>query len=133
MSDAKPILIYDGECSFCRRSALRFRQMIDGRVDTLPSQELDLAALGVDPEWVKRSVVFVAPGEEHTEGSEAIFRALLHAPRRRIRAGARAGLLPGVLGISQAGYRWVARNRKVASRIERALFKPPLDPPAKAS
>lgn len=128
MSITKPILIFDGECTFCRRSAKRFRQMTDGRVETRPSQELDLAALGVEPEWVKRSVVFVAPDEAPTEGSEAIFRALLHALRRRVRWGARAGLTPGVLGVTQVGYRWVARNRAIASRIERALFKPPVEP-----
>ncbi|HLT29039.1 MAG TPA: DCC1-like thiol-disulfide oxidoreductase family protein [Myxococcaceae bacterium] len=128
MPIAKPLLIFDGECTFCRRSAKRFRVMTEGRVDTRASQEVDLEALGVEPEWVKRSVVFVDPESTHTEGSEAIFRALLHSPRRRIRWGARAGLVPGVLGISQIGYRWVARNRALASRIERAILKPPVEP-----
>src|SRR5690606_22575810 len=85
MPIAKPLLIFDGECTFCRRSAKRFRVMTEGRVDTRASQEVDLEALGVEPEWVKRSVVFVDPESTHTEGSEAIFRALLHRSEERRR------------------------------------------------
>src|SRR5690606_27144661 len=123
MSLAKPILIFDGDCAFCRRSAARFLKMTHGRVEARPSQALDLKALGVDPESVKRAVVFVVPEGAPTEGSEAIFRALLHAPKRRLRWGARMGLLPGLLSVSQVGYRWVARNRGVAVRFERAFLR----------
>src|SRR5690606_21561612 len=105
MSLAKPILIFDGDCGFCRRSAARFLEMTQGRVEARPSQSLDLEALGVDPATVKRAVVFVAPEGDPTEGSEAIFRALMHAPGRRFRWGARMGLLPCVLPVSQVGYR----------------------------
>lgn len=124
MSIAKPLLIFDGECGFCRRSAARFLEMTQGRVEARSSQSLDLEALGVDPASVKRAVVFVAPEGAPTEGSEAIFRALMHAPGRRVRFGARMGLLPGVLPISQVGYRWVARNRGLAVRFERAFLRP---------
>lgn len=103
--------------------------MTDGLVDARPSQELPLEELGIHPEWVERAVVFVAPDEEPAEGSEAIFRALLHAQKRRWRWGARLGLLPGVRQLSQVGYRVVARNRVTASRIERTLLSDPVDTP----
>src|SRR6266567_2954148 len=118
----KPILVYDGECGFCRRWIERWRVVTGDRVVYLTYQTPGLLERlpSVTREAAAQAVQFVEPDGPVTHGAEAVFRALARVPRWRwLRAFYR---LPGAAAVSERLYRWVARHRALLSRLDRWLF-----------
>lgn len=120
MSDlSRPLVVFDGECGFCRRSVERWRRQTRG-VDYLPSQEVEDRFEGIGPDDYARSVWYFAPDGTRASGAEAVFRTLTHAGRgwplalhRRVAA---------FRWLSERGYALVARNRGLVSRVDRAYL-----------
>ncbi len=105
---AKPVLLYDGECGFCRRRVEGLRARVGDAVAFEPYQR----ATGLDiPEAdLVRAVHFVDGNGEVSSGAEAVLRARAAGGRR----GALLwmyGRVPGFARVAEWGYRWVARNR----------------------
>ena len=117
-----PILIYDGECGFCRLWVSRWRYWTQGRVADATSQESGAKFPEIAAEAFERSVQFVDSDGKVFEGAEGIFRS--------IAVGARWGRLPfwayrnigGVKAISEGCYRLVADNRRFFSRFTAWLW-----------
>lgn len=107
-----PVLIYDGGCGFCTRSARwierRFRPGSPARV--APWQEVDLAALGLTEADVRAAAWWVDEGGRRRRGHAAI-AAGLRACRGGWRAVGAVLALPLVSTLAGAVYAWVARNR----------------------
>ncbi|NTX34674.1 lipase maturation factor family protein [Myxococcus sp. CA033] len=117
-----PLLLYDADCGFCRRWVARWAQHTEGRVRFLPGRSWLLLLLGIPRRNMRRATQLVEPSGRVSQGAEAVFRALTRSPRWLTHGMARVGLLPGVLGLSQAAYGVIARNRRAASRVDRWLF-----------
>jgi predicted DCC family thiol-disulfide oxidoreductase YuxK len=100
---AGPVLVYDGQCEFCRRSVGRLNRMCGGRVAATPA--------GVDPAdpAPPREVRLVLPDGRSFGGAEAIVRALAMRPAWRLVTW--VYFLPGIRQVAGAVYRAVARNR----------------------
>jgi predicted DCC family thiol-disulfide oxidoreductase YuxK len=109
----RPLLIYDGECDFCRRSVTRWRRITGDRVDFVPFQDAD--ALARFPEIpradLERAVHLIEPDGAVYRGAAAALRA------RRLPPG--HGWLwwlyercPGFAPLAEAIYRGVAANRR---------------------
>lgn len=104
-------LIFDGECGFCTRSRdLLIRLDRRHRMDTEPLQRPGVPErVGVPREDLKKSVYWLAEDGTTCTGAEAVNAALSTAlgtglPSRIYR-------LPGMRGVQEAAYRWVAANR----------------------
>lgn len=124
----KPLLIYDGDCGFCKRWVRRWWARTGERVDYAPYQQPDvLERHGVPPTAARRSVQLVLPDGHRYEGAEAVFRLLMLAPGRHVFA--RLGRLPVLRWIAERLYRFIARHRVLASRVDRALFSRPTELP----
>jgi len=96
----RPLLLYDGECPFCRRWAARGQKLRSGQVDFQPNQA----------EACPSAVQLIEPGGRVSSGAEAIFRTL--ATRRGWRwLPWLYQRLPGFGAVTRMVYRWVARNR----------------------
>jgi predicted DCC family thiol-disulfide oxidoreductase YuxK len=120
----KPVLVYDGDCRFCRRWVARWQARTGARVDYVALQDPGvLARLRIPLASARRSVQLVMPDGRRYEGAVAVFRLMLLAPGRHVLA--RIGLLPIVRWIAERFYRLVARHRALASRIDRWLFSRP--------
>ena len=109
----RPLLIYDGECDFCREWIARWRHVTGDAVDYAPSQQVASDFPDIPPERFRDSVVLIEPGGRVTSGAEAVFRALAEAPGRSL------GLecyerLPGFVAVSEFAYRLIARHRNAA-------------------
>ncbi len=110
------LLVYDGECAFCSRSAAFVRRRARAPVKLVPFTELD--GLGVltslDAAQVERSAHYVTPDGVEYHGGESITRSL-----RLVRFGAAAGLLDlwGLKLLRELLYALVAGNRSLFSTL----------------
>jgi predicted DCC family thiol-disulfide oxidoreductase YuxK len=107
---ARPLLIYDGQCSFCLWWLARWQARIGDRIDYAPSQEAASRYPTLAPERFARSVQLLETDGTVYEGAAAAFRALAKAPR----GGRPLWLyehLPGTRAVTEAGYRFISRHR----------------------
>ncbi|HYK42368.1 MAG TPA: lipase maturation factor family protein [Thermoanaerobaculia bacterium] len=116
----RPLLIFDGDCGFCRMWIARWRSVTGPRVDYAPSQEVAGRFPEIPAEAFRRSVQLVLPDGAVLQGARAVFAALSVAGRTgALRAYER---VPGFAPLSEAGYALVARNRGAASAVTRLLW-----------
>lgn len=104
------LLVYDGDCAFCTRTAGWVERRADGRAVVRPWHGLDLAALGLSEDQVAKEVWWVAADGSAHAGYRAVALALWATGGWGIPAG-RALLVPGVGVLAGPVYRLVARNR----------------------
>lgn len=110
------LLVYDGECGFCLRSAGFVRRRARVPVRLVPFTELDGWGVltSLDDAQIARSAHYVTPDGIEYHGGESITRSL-----RLVRFGAAAGLLdlPGLALVREWLYALVAGNRSVFSTL----------------
>lgn len=110
--DARPVLLYDGSCGFCR-SWVRRLQRVDReeRIDFLPSQDRgarpDLPPL--EDALVNRAIHFITPDGQVHQGADAAPVILRLLPRWRHAAW--LFRIPGVRSIARLTYDWIAVRR----------------------
>lgn len=117
----KPLMIFDGDCGFCRLWIERWKAMTRGCVDYAPYQEVGARYPQIRSEEFADAIKLVGPGGEVRSGADAVFAALAAAPGK--------GMLhwmyrkvPGFAPASELFYRLVARNRPFFSWITRFLW-----------
>lgn len=113
----QPLVLYDGDCPFCRRWAKHWTSVYAGRLATEPSQsarhrfpEIPLAAY--------------AQALQLVEPDGAVYAGAYAALRARARGRDKRGVLlplyesvPGASSLLEFGYRIVARHRRVFSML----------------
>ena len=118
---AKPIVIFDGDCRFCRRWIERWREMTGSAVDYAPFQETAERFPEIPPEQFEKALHFIDQNGTVYRGAEAVFRSL-----GSVRGGRTLiwcyEHVPGFAPITETAYRFVARNRRIASFFTRALW-----------
>jgi predicted DCC family thiol-disulfide oxidoreductase YuxK len=114
-SQNRPVLIYDGDCEFCRRSVVRLRHMTGDRVDTRPFQEVAKQFPNISLEQFQASVQLVQPDGSVYVGAEAVFRTLASNPNHGWPLWMYLEI-PGVARMTEFLYRLVARNRNACGR-----------------
>ncbi|MCP3139847.1 lipase maturation factor family protein [Pyxidicoccus sp. QH1ED-7-1] len=118
----RPLVLFDGDCGFCRRWVSRWQSSTAGRVRFTPGRRWHRWLLGIRAEDMRKAMHLVEPSGRVTRGAEAVFRALSWSPRRGTRVAAKLGLLPGVLHVARGVYAVIARNRRRASKVDVLLF-----------
>ncbi len=120
----RPVLIYDADCGFCRSWIARWRRGTGRRVRYVPFQRRGvLWMLGVRRRDARRAAQLVEPDGRRHAGAAAMLGALRHARAPWLRALARLGLLPGLHAVAELVYRFIARHRMAASRVQRAAAR----------
>lgn len=107
---AKPILIYDGDCGFCKRWIGRFRRMTGDRVEYAASQEVSDRYPQISQKQFEESVWFIEPSGSTSSGAEAVFRVLATSEWWKWLLFLYK-FFPGFAAVSEWTYRWVARHR----------------------
>lgn len=108
----KPTLIYDAECRLCVGAKKVFEFWdFRGKIEFLPFQQPAAKAWvpEVGPSGCLDAMRLVDPQGSVCEGAEALRRLLPLLPAGR--GAAWILRLPGVFGLAEAAYGWVARNR----------------------
>ena len=123
----KPLLIFDGDCGFCRFWVKYWKQLTRDRLDFAPFQEAGLNFPQIPQEAFARAVQLVTPDGKTYSGAEAVFHALSYA-------GNYAYLIwlydhfPLFAPLSEAGYRLVAAHRSFADALRHMLWGKQLEP-----
>lgn len=104
-----PVLIYDGDCGFCTRSA-RMVERLPSPVHLTPWQETDLVALGTTQARARKEVLLVTADRRVFGGAPAIAE-LLRTSRGTWRAAGWIMAAPAARTLAAGMYRWIAANR----------------------
>lgn len=104
------MVVFDGECGFCRRWIRRMNSWFRKHPDSVAWQQADLAGLGLTANECRVAVQFVGQDMRTWSGSDAVARILIVTGFPYSIAG-RCMLVPGFRAVAQACYRWVADNR----------------------
>ncbi len=125
-AQASPLLVFDGDCGFCTRSAAWLAAHARQTVRTEPYQALDLAALELTEHDVTHYAWWL-DGEHRARGHRAIASALL-ACRRPWPLLGRLILLPPFSWLGVPAYRLIARFRGHLPGATAACRLPPPSP-----
>jgi len=119
----KPVMIYDGDCNFCRRWISRWQQATGDRLEYVPFQEPGVFERfpNLRHEDCERAVQLIDTDGQIHSAADAVFRALAFAPRRHWTLWLYQEV-PGVKPITEWFYRLVARHRAGFSRLTRFLW-----------
>src|ERR1044072_3346214 len=117
----KPLLIWDGDCDFCRLWIERWREMTAGKVDYVTYQETADRFPEIPRDEFNRSLVLIQPDGTTVFAAEAVYRSLAYLPSRKWLAWSYEHV-PGFSQVSEAGYGFIARHRKFASAVTRLLW-----------
>jgi predicted DCC family thiol-disulfide oxidoreductase YuxK len=124
-----PLMVFDGDCGFCRRWIVRWRELTGDRVRYLPFQDPHIAAAfpELPREQFQQAVQLIEPDGSVVGGAEAVFRALASVPGSRWLLGAYEHV-PAVAPVTEWGYRLIARHRPAAAVVTSVLWGRELAP-----
>ena len=125
----RPLLIFDGDCHFCRRWIARWRQLTGERIEYAPYQEVAVLFPDISPEAFRRSVQLVETDGSVTQGAEAVFRSLAYAPGRGLPYWCYRHV-PLAAPIAERFYRVVASHRIGFSRLTRWFWGASVERPS---
>ncbi|MEY2530876.1 MAG: hypothetical protein QOI96_961 [Verrucomicrobiota bacterium] len=122
----RPLLIWDGDCHFCRLWIERWREITRGEIDYATSQEVADRFPEIPRDQFGKSVVFIDKDGEVFFAAEAVYRSL-RASRKWLSWS--YDRIPGFAAISEIGYKIIARNRGLSSALTRLLWGNDVRPP----
>lgn len=124
----KPLLVYDGQCDFCRYWIVHWQWLTDGYVAYAPSQEVAKEFPDIPPEAFQESVRLIEPDGQVYAGAHAACRAMAKVP------GCSWALwlyehVPGARPLADGTYHYVARHRSRLMGVTRWLWGKDPNPP----
>ena len=117
----RPLLLWDGDCGFCRLWVERWRAACGDRLDVAPSQEAGPRFPEIAPADYAEAVQLIATDGRVFSGAEAVLRARALGARRSWLLAA-YGRVPGFAAAAEGVYRVVAGHRPWFSRLTRLLW-----------
>jgi predicted DCC family thiol-disulfide oxidoreductase YuxK len=106
----RPLLVYDGDCSFCAYWARYWRMVTGDRVEYRPYQEVAAQYPAISQAEFQRAVQYIAPDGRRAAAAEASFLTLSHARGKGFWL-ALYRRLPGFATISELVYAFIAARR----------------------
>ena len=120
----RPLVIFDGDCGFCRRTVERMKEITGDRADYAAAQEVGEEFPSILPEEFTREVKLVETDGHVYGAAEAVCRLIFDAgksPWSGVPLWAYRKV-PGVRWASETGYRFVAEHRTLFSALVRWLW-----------
>jgi predicted DCC family thiol-disulfide oxidoreductase YuxK len=125
---SRPLLVYDGDCTFCA-FWVRYWQLLTGTsVDYRPYQEVAGLYPGMEVAEFQRASQYITPDGRYAGAAEASFRVLGHAPGKEFWL-LLYEKLPGFASLSEFVYSIIARHRSAAWRATLVLWGKDFRPP----
>jgi len=126
--DARPVLVYDGDCGFCIFWVRYWQKLTGDRVRYGPYQQLAAHYPQVPLEEFRRASQYIAAGGQRAGAAQASFLTLSHAPGKAFWL-ALYRRLPGFAPLTELAYRFIAAHRSAAYRVSLALWGSNYSPP----
>ncbi len=127
MAEERALVIYDGDCAFCRLWIDAWREETGDRVHFAPSQEIAKKFPDVPREKYARAVQLIDEDGTRYEGAEAVFRVLAKRPGRGWLI--RVYEAPAVAPVTEWAYRLIARHRPLCLKLTRLLWGEKIERP----
>ncbi|MBI4061872.1 MAG: lipase maturation factor family protein [Elusimicrobia bacterium] len=115
----RPVLVFDGDCGFCRLWIERWRGATGDAVEYAPYQTAAARRPQIPREDFAREV-HLFEAARTSRGAEAVLRCLAYAPG--LSGLPRLYAAPGAAPVLEAAYRFVAERRPFFSRLTRLLW-----------
>jgi lipase maturation factor 1 len=125
--DDRPLLIFDGDCGFCREWVEYWKRLTGKRVRYAAFQEVGEQFPQMSREQFASAVKLILPDGEVRSGAYAALTALASIPdkRRLLWVYER---LPGAGSLCEVAYSLIARHRSFAFQVTRLLWGIPVRP-----
>ncbi len=117
----RPLLVYDGDCSFCRLWIDCWKSLTEGRIEYAPFQDVASQFPEIPRENFVKSIQLIAPDGEVFSGAQAVFLTLASAPGKRWMLWVYQKI-PGVAPVCECFYRFVAGHRNFFYKLTRFLW-----------
>lgn len=124
----KPLMIWDGECLFCKMWIERWREITAGKVDYATYQQAASEFPEIPLDQFKHAMAFIEPDGKTFFAAEAVYRSLQYRSSRKWLAWS-YDHVPGFAAISESAYKFVARHRSLGSSVTRLLWGKDVRPP----
>jgi len=124
----KPLLIWDGECHFCRRWIERWREITRGEIDYATYQETADKFPEIPRGQFQRALAFINEKGKVFFAAEAVYQSLQHRFGRRWLSWSYDNL-PGFAKASEFAYESIASHRQLGSALTRLLWGEDVRPP----
>jgi predicted DCC family thiol-disulfide oxidoreductase YuxK len=115
------LVIYDGDCGFCRLWLARWQQVTGDRAEYAPYQQVAAQFPEIPIDNFRKAVHLIEPDGAIHSGAAAVFRLLRLAPGRAWMFGLYEHV-PGFAAVSEAAYRIVAVHRPFFFRVTKLLW-----------
>ena len=127
----RPILIYEGNCSFCHIWVRYWQKLTADKVDYAPSQVVAPRFPEISSEEFRKSVWLVFPDGRRFSGAEAVFH-LMQAGCGTAWPLALYQHVPGFAFLAEGIYRQIARHRSFGYQVTRLLWGRYVEPASSA-
>ncbi len=117
---AKPLLVYDGDCGFCKLWIARWREETGDAVEYQPLQEAAERFPEVPREEFERAVKLIEPDGSVRSGAAAVYGSLGAGGQPLNRWS--YDHIPGFAAASELGYRFIASHRELAHGVTKLLW-----------
>src|SRR5881409_2141010 len=124
----KPLLVWDGECHFCKLWIERWREITAGKVDYATYEQATHQFPEIPRDEFSRAMAFIEPDGEAFLAAEAVYRSLGYRSSRKWLAWS-YDHVPGFAAISETAYKFIARHRGLGSTFTRLLWGKDVRPP----
>ena len=128
---SRPILIYDGKCSFCGIWVRYWQKLTAGNVDYAPSQEVAERFPEISAEAFQKSVWLVLPDGRRLSGAEAVFH-LMELGRGTAWPLMLCQHVPGFASLTESVYQQIAKHRSFFYWVTRLLWGKNIQPASSA-
>jgi predicted DCC family thiol-disulfide oxidoreductase YuxK len=122
----RPLVIFDGDCSFCRVWIEYWKQLTGDRASYAPYQEVADRFPEIAREKFAAAVQLVLPEGKVYSGAHAAFGLLALAPGHGFWLWLYERM-PGVAPVAEVAYGLIARHRSFAYRVTKHLWGIPLE------
>jgi predicted DCC family thiol-disulfide oxidoreductase YuxK len=124
----KPLMIWDGECHFCKMWIERWRETTAGKVDYATYQQAADQFPEIPLDQFKHAMAFIEPDGKTSFAAEAVYRSLQYRSSRKWLEWS-YGHVPGFAAISESAYKFIARHRSLGSSVTRLFWGKDVRPP----
>ncbi len=123
----KPLVIFDGDCSFCRRWVARWKNVANDKLDFEPYQSAAAKFPEIPKENFGQALHLVDSDGTVTRGAQAVFTALSLADHKHWPLWFYEQI-PGFAPVTELAYRIVSHNRGLFDSLDRFFLGKSVEP-----